>query len=289
MSREEAWWHLPLLLFFYSVEYALLDRTDPTLAPWLALAFGAILHGVYLLVRGTLERGPLESEAVVHAFTAVVLGHAVFFQLVTPELRPWIGLLSLLALPLLAAYGEPAARHAPYVGLILFASGCGAWRALWGQGLSPHEAVALNLAFGATFLAAFEFSTGKVKGLAPDTAGMLDIGLLAAANLQMLTGLGRLADQVYHAGTAPAAFLTTTLWALWGLAAMGLAWTFTERPLARASVGVLALSAGKLLLFDVSNNEPMVRILCLLFMGGVLYASGYLLRVLEERLSAKGT
>lgn len=48
--------------------------------------------------------------------------------------------------------------------------------------------------------------------------------------------------------------------------------------MARSALIVLSFAAGKVLLYDASSTPTVVRILCLLMTGVVLYGSGFLIR-----------
>ena len=67
-------------------------------------------------------------------------------------------------------------------------------------------------------------------------------------------------------------------WALVGTCALITAKLRRDTLLARSALGIFALFAGKVLLFDLSEASPLVRVGCLAVLGVSLYAGGWIYR-----------
>jgi uncharacterized membrane protein len=65
-------------------------------------------------------------------------------------------------------------------------------------------------------------------------------------------------------------------WGVIGLACLALAFRARDKLLGTSSLLIFAASAAKVLLFDLSDATPLVRIACLLVLGVTLYAGGWL-------------
>jgi hypothetical protein len=90
MDPRTALAHLPPLLLFYFLQYALLNRHLPTLAPWIALASLAVVASLFAAARAALER-PLPGGALLlWCYVALVLFHAGYVESVPKQWAPWV-------------------------------------------------------------------------------------------------------------------------------------------------------------------------------------------------------
>ena len=280
LTREEAWYFFPLLFFFYTIEFLLVDRVAPSLAPWLGIAFAVFLNVLQLVARGFLGGRRLDSDQMLSYFTGFVLLHAVYVELLPPWAKPWTAVLVLLAFAL--AY-EPLRLGGDRIGY-LYAGGALVGVEylvnLFGVGAARGtELAAFNLAMGSLLLIGYGFREAVADG----PKRLIDGGeefLLAASSLQALAGIARV---IVDSGLEDAPRYWTSMgWALWGAGLLGWAVSSKDRRLARAGAGILLATAGKTLLIDVASADAAVRIVCLLFLGAVLYLSGYLFRRVAE-------
>lgn len=90
MDPRTALAHLPPLLLFYFLQYALLNRHLPALAPWIALASLAVVASLFAAARAALER-PLPGGALLlWCYVALVLFHAGYVESVPKQWAPWV-------------------------------------------------------------------------------------------------------------------------------------------------------------------------------------------------------
>lgn len=268
MERDAALAHLPLLLIFYALQYALLQRHLPALAPWIALASAAVLLAAYGVARHFLQ-APLESGTLlVGTYATLALFHAGYLESVPAAWAPWV---PLLLLPILAGY--------------LFATG-------------KNDGVIWPLRLGivAIFLINYLRVLGNVD--LAHVPGRDLLGLIYAAQLytgyylaRRLSALAAWAPPLLYAGHialmgAALHILDERLavslsWGVLGIACLVLALRAPDKTLGKSSLLVFAASASKVLLFDLSGAAPLVRIACLLVLGVTLYGGGWMYRKLD--------
>jgi hypothetical protein len=99
--------------------------------------------------------------------------------------------------------------------------------------------------------------------------------LLVVAHVLAISGLYRL---TYPHGS----FAITASWLLYSVFIISVAYYRKEKVMAKSALLVLALSAGKALLYDAASTPTPVRIFCLIFTGAVLYGSGFMMKKIAE-------
>jgi uncharacterized membrane protein len=273
LTVREAWAFFPVLLFFYSTEYSLITRLSPQWAPWAALAFAGIVYGVYLIADKKLVSDSLESAPMVNAFIAIVLFHAFYLELLPDRLGPWFAIFLLAALASRRSVSGEGALW-PFGAAALTVIVMNYLKAIFSVGdRGMLEASVLNLGFfglmtfcGLTLRRVEERRTGED----------LWFCVLLAAAAQGLIGLYRLVHLANLGGYER--FCVTLSWAVFAIGLLVLAEARRDQLVAKSAVFVLGVAAGKGLLFDVSANQPVVRIFCLLVLGSALYIGGLLLR-----------
>jgi len=264
LDRHAALAHLPPLLLFYILQYAVLDRHLALWAPWIALASAAVPALAYTAARLRLQRELPGGRLLLSAYAALVLLHAGYLEAVPDRWQPWAALLVAAVAagsalrrpalaedwPLLAAAGLIYAVN--YLRIILHAD----LARVAGSDL-------LVLAFAAELYLAYYLS--RRFRLSERLCGPLiyagHVGAMAAA-VHLFSG--RLAVSLCWGGLAVAALLCS----LWR----------RDRILGQSSLLVFAASGAKVLLYDLAGAAPLVRIACLLVLGVTLYLGGWLYR-----------
>lgn len=265
LDRTASWAHLPPLLLFYVLEYALLNRYLPEWAPWIAMLSAALIAGLYWLARSELGESLPGGQLLVAVYTAVVLFHAGYLEALPEHWQPWAGLVA------------------------------GAAMAVWllNQRLDPvaHGAVlaALGLIFVINLIrATLDFNLEQVAGgdwLALAYALQLYGGYALArrAGIQRLArGAliygGHLSAMAAAVNLLDSRLAVSCCWALLAVACLGLALRLGDRLLAQSSLLVFAFSGIKVLIYDLAGAAPLVRIGSLVILGVSLYLGGWLYR-----------
>ena len=269
LSEQEAWIFLPVLLAFYALEYYYIERLQPGLAPWISLVFAGVLLGLYRSARRAFT-DRMGSEALVFTFTTIVAFHSVYLQLLPQETKPWLFVVIILAAALqsqrIPQRVEPRFM-VPYLAIIGIL-GIEYLTMLSGLLERRHDAENLLVCFAA--LASLWLLILRGRKWFENYANRGN-ALLAAAHLLAIMAL-------YRLSTDAGSLAVSALWLLYALGVMGLAFSRKDEVMAKSALFVLAFAAGKALLYDAASAPTIVRILCLLLTGAVLYGCGLLMR-----------
>ena len=265
LDRRAAFGHLPPLLLFYLLQYALLNRYLPDMAPWLAIASAALIAGLYFLARCELDESLPGGQMIVVVYAAVVLFHAGYLQALPDPWQPWAGLAAGMSM-VVWLFCQRLDRVAN--GVVLTALGLifviNLLRADLAFGLDQVPAgdwlalaYALELYFG--------FALARRAGLPPLIRG----ALVYAGHLSAMAAAVNLLDS---------RLAVSSCWAILAVACLSLALHFKDRLLAQSSLLVFAFSGVKVLVYDLAGAAPLVRIGCLAVLGISLYLGGWLYR-----------
>lgn len=263
LDPASAWMHLPALLIFYFLQYVLLKKHLPELAPWIAVASALVVAGLYGVARALLQRPLPGGELLLWIYIALVLFHAGYLESVPDRWAPWV---AFAAMPVLALVSW---RHGAAVQV--------GWP-IW---------MGVAVIFAVNYLRIlFDADLASVPGrqlLAIVYALQLYLGYGLIRNRESLKGL---ASPVLYAGhiCAMAAALhllderivESVAWAAVALACLGLSLWGRDRLLGQSSLFVFAAAAGKVLLYDLGGASPLARIVSLVVLGVTFYVGGLL-------------
>ena len=98
----EAWASLPILMFFYALEYYLLKQRIPEWAPAFGLGFSAFILMLYQFAHKWRGADALDSGPMISGFIGLVWLHAFYLDWMPREIGPWLGLGLMMGLPLLS-------------------------------------------------------------------------------------------------------------------------------------------------------------------------------------------
>jgi len=277
LSTGEAWAYLPLLLFFYGIEYSVLSRIWQNIAPWLGLGFAALIYIFYKLTEQTAKQAQLQSGAMVSTFISIVLFHSFYLEILPDRWAPWFALILLMSLPLLLSRPGLIERHAVASLAVFLVIALNYIRTLLELGvrISITELIAINIGFFTLLITGYLFRPKEER-----SQGDRWMPILILAHVQAMIGLNRLATQWFQYSSTPvySRFITSILWSLLAVAVLVWGMVRKERHLAQSALFVFAISAGKILLIDVSASRALIRVISLLILGALFYLGGYLYR-----------
>jgi uncharacterized membrane protein len=265
MSREEALAHLPALLIFYAVQYAILKQHVPAWAPWIAAASLGFLAACYLVARRALGEVPEAGKILVSAYAALVLFHAGYLELVPTQWAPWAAFLVMPAVGGAAllrgealAVGWPLALAAGAIVVINYL------RVVTGIEMAEVPGGGLLIV-----LYAVELYVGYYLIRATSSASLLKEPLLYTGHITaMAAAVHVFADR----------FAISLTWGLLAVGCLALSLQTQDKSLGRSSLLVFAASAMKMFLYDLSGAAPLLRIASLLVLGITFYLGGWLYR-----------
>jgi uncharacterized membrane protein len=263
--------HLPALLIFYFLQYALLKRHLPELAPWIAIASGAAVAGLYGVARLALKRSLPGGEFLLWAYVALVLFHAGYIESVPDRWAPWV---AFVVMPVIAVAGMRRD------------SGLQATWPVW---------AAVGLIFLVNYLrVVFDEDLQAVPGrqlLAVAYALQLYGGYYLVRGRESLQGAKALLLYAGHICAMAAALhllderiVESAAWGLLALTWIGLSLWQRDRLLGQSSLLVFGAAAAKVLLYDLGGASPLARIVSLVVLGVAFYIGG----LLYQRLLAAG-
>lgn len=282
LNALEAWAFFPLLLLFYELEYIIVNRISDSLAPMLSLAFAGLILGFYHLSKKALPKKNLESGPMVYAFCTIVLYQSIYWEYHASIHSPWVLVLILLSLPYFAKRMEIFKKN---IIMVLISFLVVVWE--YFKVLTMHHQVGsngfleyllLNLIV-CSILAVFYMKSQKESHRQNSDWFIL----LFFAYVQAMVGLYRLAGAIGEAFALGSGkkFVVSILWGLFAILILSLGKIRKDAFFARTSLFIFAISIGKVFFYDLSNAGSMVRIICLLVLGAVLYFGGYLYRHIE--------
>lgn len=269
LTESESASFLPLLLFFYAMEYYFIDRLQPGLAPWLSLGFAAVLLGLYQSAKKWFPEANIGSQTMVYAFVAVVCFHSFYLELLPADARPWLFVVIALGIAFSSVKLGGQEKAGP---LRIPALAVLAVMLLEYVGMVSHLLSGSELQWLAVSLASLGALWAVIYARGEEFAGLSGHGpLLGAAHLLAVSGLYRLT-------TDTSSLAVSASWLLYAICVIAFAFGRKDEVMAKSAMLVLGFAAGKALLYDAASAPTTVRILCLLLTGAALYGSGFLIR-----------
>lgn len=271
LTSHESWAFFPVLVTFYGVEYYFVERVYPGMAPWLSLLFAVVIVGLYLVALDRFKQSALNSQSMIVAFVTLVIFHSVYLELLPADFKPWLIAIFLIAASLVPVrWSNKNTMSAFIVPLIAIATiiALEYISLLWDL---VHDTINLSASLAALFaflslwLVMFR---QRVLIFQRDEFGY---GMLSAAHLLAITGLYNLTHDI-------SSLLVSASWLLYAICVMGIAYVRKDKIMAKSAIVVLSVAAAKALLFDAASAATIIRILCLLLTGIVLYGAGFLMK-----------
>lgn len=266
LSVSEANSYLPILLFFYGTIYYFLNLYNPSLAPWVSIAFALFIYFLFWSAQKTVEN--LESKNLIQSFLAVVMFHSGYIELVPGISKPW-----LLPVVILALYVSEQKKLFPNLSFPL--------KALFSIiSLLEFGRMVFNLInynnwqtiLPALFSVIFGFLY-YIKGgeTVKDKEGLF----LSLIHVLMILSL-------YAIGYEYGSLTVSLLWAAYSVGILVFGMYSRRSVLAKSSLVVLIITTIKALVYDASQAPKMTRIGTLVITGIVLYGSGYLFQQMNK-------
>ena len=263
LDMPGAWAHLPPLLIFYFLEYALLRQHLPQFAPWIAVASGFAVAAFYGVARYVLKRPLPGGEFLLWAYVALVLFHAGYLEIVPDRWAPWV-----------AFVAAPVAAAATLRG----EAGIGAKWPIW---------LGVALIFLVNYVRiVFDEDLRGVPGrelLAFAYALQLYAGYYLVQSREALQRWGGMMLYGGHICIMSAALhlfseriVESAAWGVIALVCLVLSLWRHDRLLGQSSLFVFGAAAVKVMLYDLGGASPMARIVSLVVLGVTFYAGGLL-------------
>ncbi|MCR9092738.1 MAG: DUF2339 domain-containing protein [bacterium] len=266
MTSGEAATHGLALFYFYAIEFLVLKEHAPALAPWLALASVAAVVVLYLFARSRMDdAGRLEAGALLTStYASVVTAHIVYVELMPDGWHAWAGLLVPLAFGfVLRTTPRPSRALLPAAavsGIVFVVSFLRAIFGPEGGDDVPMPALLLML-YAAALYGIYGVFRSRPEGF-------------RAAPLSLYAGHGALL-------TASVRFLDSAMaisvaWAVLAILLLLYSIKRLDRTVGQSSLVIFTASSLKVLIHDLSDSTPIVRVVTLVVLAASLYAGGWL-------------
>lgn len=269
LTENESYLLMPVLLIFYATGYYFFNRFQPGLAPWISLVLAFVTLSLYLAARKKFPDQVLNSTPIIFSFITLVGLHSVYLELIPSDFRPWLfviilGVFTFFPFNFSATKGTAFRIPILALGLIAVIEYISMVAKLITRPDSQNLPVVMT-SFVLLWVVQI-FKTERLKSV-PEYA------LLILISSHLLAVLG-----CYQIFSSAGSLAVSASWLFYAIAVMCFAFFGKDKIMAKSALLVLALAAVKALLYDTSSAETIVRILCLLLTGLVLYVSGFLIR-----------
>lgn len=269
LSAKEASSFLPVLLIFYAVEYFFIEKMVPDLAPWISLSFAGFLLGLYYSAKSLFPNSSLASLPLLVNFTTIVVFHSAYLEILPEDIRPWLFIAIVLGYSFapekymgevknkfsLPRYAILLILLIEYISMLshVIADNSLSW-------------LVVSLASASTLWIILAKGPSRIRNVSHN-----DQALLGGTHLLAIVSLYRLGDPY-------GSLAVSSLWLLYGVFVIVLSCWKKDETMAKSALLALGFAAAKALLYDAASAPTLVRIVCLLLTGAVLYGAGFFLR-----------
>lgn len=275
MSDEESTAIFPVLVLFYFSAQHLVKGINPEMAPWLGAITGAVVLGIYFLAR-TFITSELKSAGMLATFATMAFVHSLYFQLLDEVWQPLAAIFIGLCLMVVWNKSEKARTLFYWPAMIFLATFFyGAILTVVSTNASQFMFI-YNWSYGTIALvtaisfAKTENANSRITRYAPL--------LLGFGHLEVMLGLYRFSQQISWSGTL---FLTLT-WSLYAALILGIAFWRRDKILGNSALTILLAVSLKAFFYDVSNTSSIIRVVCLLAEGLLLYCCGWIFKKMQS-------
>ncbi len=271
LTTLEAWCFFPALIMFYTAEYYFIDSIRPNLAPWISLVFAGFLSLLYFFARRSFHSQKFSSQSMLLTFITVIFFHSVYLELLPASARHWLFVVMMLGLATFplhklnkqnrSTWLIPAAAifvilEIEYVSMV--------WRLI-----TQDNIISWIIMVEASFFSMWVFFIRQRNQLFNNEE--LCYVILGMTHLLGISGL-------YQLTTAYGSLAVSISWLLYAVCVISFAFLRKDEIMAKSALLILSLAAGKALLYDAASAPTLVRILCLMFTGLVLYIFGFIFK-----------
>lgn len=269
MTEFEGWAFFPVLVIFYAMEYFYISRVYPSWAPWVSMGFVCILIALYLSAKRYFPDRVIGSQSLIMAFATVVFFHSVYLELLPNDVRPWLFVLLVLGRAFIPSrrfpQGNPWSLLVPMLAIFAILSiefSNMVYELL--QEECPYQWLFVSICSFASIWVLLLYKNEKVEKKE-------EFGLLVLVTAHVLAIM--ILYQLFGESLAVSAS-----WLLYAVCVISIAFFNKDKVMAKSALLILSVAAGKALLYDAASAPTIVRSVCLLLTGVVLYGCGFVIK-----------
>lgn len=270
LTYQESWSFFPLILFFYFLEYHLLDRVMDHYATAMALFFSLGIFAVYKHAKKGLTQTSLASGEMIYTTLATIFAHAIYLSVFNEITQVIFGFFMAL---LLGFYYKRIASKESFKGALLVLAlvfGHSILQVLVGSKSLPFNLLILmGFLYGLCALIFYLLDMQKHSKTVSEMSASLLILLLAHS--QILLSIYRLKEFISRSLIAP-------LWIAYAFILFIWAFKTKTEEIAKSALPIILLGLLRFMVVDFSRLEGGERIISLLVMGALIFAAGYTYR-----------
>lgn len=267
LKSAEAWSFFPLIIFFYGLEYHLINKIDPNSATIFSVVFAGVIFATYKFARQKQDE-MLESANVAYTAIAAVFAHSFYFVQFNDETKILMPIAIVAMAIVVRAKVKDTKRFsgAGVVGTLVVFYSFGLL--LTGDAhVDRHFLVGAGLIYGVTILLGVGFAERQSQKV--QVTGWFTIGLLLAHS-QMLLAIYRMGGLLIDLSFVAA------IWIVYAFAILAVALKMKDKLLSQTSFPIIVLGLLRFLMIDFSRLDSGLRIVALVGMGALIFIGGYL-------------
>lgn len=270
MTEIESWSFFPVLLIFYATVFYYISRIHPALAPWVSLGAAALLIGLYLSAKNWIPERHFSSRSMLFTFVTMVCFHSIYLELLPSIIKPWLFPFIVLGINPISSKSTPNPINTVFVIPLIALSLILGIEYL---NILSHLLNTIHFRWAVVAMASlaslwYVFITHRTQWIQKEE---YSYALLAATHLLAIACL-------YQLTTHYGSLAVSSSWLLYSLIVLGFAYIQNDIVVAKSVLIILFFAAGKALLYDAASTPTIIRTLCLILTGIVLYASGFVIR-----------
>ncbi len=267
------------LFLFYGIEYAILAKHIPDLVNYFALGSGVFVWFLYACAsrfyqgKDTLSQGAV----LVSYYCSWVVVHAVFLAELSGKWLPW----AVLSIPFIFVFVSSRLRNhqqavVPVMlacgGLFLLGYGMLLLDVLLDTDFKTPMPIAALLAYAALLYGMYWFANKRE---------------LSESNATLMLYAGHLGFIACMVEWINEDIYLSAVWAVYGVILLLLALVVKDKTIGKSALIIFTVAALKVILFDLSGANSMVRVLVLLVLSICLYVGGYLYQSVVNSATGK--
>ena len=261
LSDSESINFLPVIVFFYGVEYYFLNRLSESYAFIFSILFSVFLLSLYAFVKIKLKDKNLASGSVVYTSTSIIFAHSVFLV----QMNDLTKVLFALFLSIVIGYfKDQILQNKNLKGSIIVSALMILFAYLFVLFGMASVQTSIEIIFGLLIGSIILYYVSRSEH-------DLRSSLIYLAHIQVIISLFRLKEYFGTISVAPLVITYVFVILLWST-------KIKEKYIAKSALPLIFIGLARFIFFDFSGLSGIPQILSLFVMGGLIYIGGYLYR-----------